>query len=128
MNYTNDIEYLLQLEYETMNYIEANITNQYCRNYLKAALCVTIYPPCDESGIQKLCSEQCDELLNSGQCSYDTRYIIEYINTNVASNSSINFTFTCVNSLSFSNSFLNVLPCQSSKCIHLADIAEIPPR
>ena len=106
-----------------MNYIEANVTNQYCRNYLKAALCVTIYPPCD-NGIQKLCSEECDFILNSGTCSFDTRYFIEYV-TNVVS---IHFTFNCSNSLGFSNRFLNTTPCESSKCISLIKIAEIPPR
>jgi len=67
LNYTNDID-LIQLEISAMNYIDTRVTNQYCRNYLKTALCVTIYPPCD-GGIQTLCSEECDSLLNSGTCS-----------------------------------------------------------
>ena len=121
LNYTNDVEYLLQLEYEAMNYIEANITNQYCRNYIKAALCVTIYPPCNDG--EKLCSEECDKLLNSGKCSSDTGYLIEYIDS-----LSENFTVNCSNSLSFSNTFLSTMPCQSSKCISLVEIAETPAR
>jgi len=123
-NYTDDVEYLLQLEYKAVNYIEANVTNQYCRNYLKAALCVTIYPPCDESGVQKLCSKVCDHLLNSGACSSDTRYLIEYVNS--LSSSFENFTINCSYSLSFSNSFLNTIPCQNSKCVSLLKIAETP--
>ena len=110
-----------------MNYIEANVTNQYCRNYLKAALCVTVYPPCNDS-IQMLCSEECNYLLNSGLCSFDTKYLIEYVNTNVLLDSSINFTINCADSLKFSNSFLDTVPCQSSKCISLIETAEIPPR
>ena len=103
-----------------MNYIEANVTNQYCRNYLKVALCVTIYPPCDD-GVQKICSELCDTLLNSGTCAFDTQYLIEYI-----SNVDMNFTINCSNSVSFSSGFLTTVPCQSDKCISLIEIAETP--
>ena len=127
LNYTDDIHYLLQLEYEAVNYIEANVTNQYCRNYLKAALCVTIYPPCD-NGVLKLCSEECNELLNKGACSLDTKHFTEHA-TNVMSNSFITpFVINCTNSLDFSNKYLNEDPCQSSKCISLTNIAEIPSR
>ena len=138
LNYIDDVKYLLQLEYEAMNYIEANVTNQYCRNYLKAALCVTIYPPCDGSGVQKLCSEVCDSILNSGTCSFDTRYLTEYVTQIISnssmkftmncSNSSMKFTINCSNSLGFSVSFLNTMPSQSGKCVSLAEIAKIPPR
>ena len=109
-----------------MNYIETNVTNQYCRNYLKAALCVTIYPPCDDGGVQKLCSEVCDSVLNNGMCSFDTRYLVEYV-TIMTSNSFINFTINCSNSVSFSNGFLNTMPCQRNECVSLLQIAEIPP-
>jgi len=126
LNYTDDVEYLLQLEYEAVNYIEANVTNQYCRNYLKAALCVTIYPPCDESGVQKLCFKECDSLLNSGACSSDTRYLTEYINS--LSNHFINFTINCSNSLSFSNSYLGIASCPNTNCISILKIAESPAR
>ena len=126
LSYNDDIQYLLQLEYEVMNYIETNVINQYCRNYLKAALCVTIYPPCD-NGIQKLCSEECDNLLNKGACSFDTKYLNEYV-ADVMSNYSIELTINCSDSLGFSNQFLNTSPSQNNKCISLIKIVEIPPR
>ena len=108
-----------------MNFIEANVTNQYCRNYIKAAVCVTIYPPCN-GGVQKLCSEECDELLNSGECSSDSRYLTEYISS--LSNYFENFTINCSNSLSFSSKFLSTMPCQSSQCVSLLAISETPAR
>ena len=108
-----------------MNYIEANVTNQYCRNYIKAALCVTIYPPCND-GVQKLCSEECDKLLNSGKCSPDTRYLNEYVKK--LSKYFENFTISCSNSLIFSNKFLSTMPRQSNKCISLLTITETPAR
>ena len=107
-----------------MEYIETNVTNQYCRNYLKAALCTTIYPPCD-GGVQKLCSKVCDSLLNNGTCSSDTRYLTEFM-TNIELNSLINFTINCSDSLSFSSRFLSKMPCHSNKCIPLTEIAETP--
>ena len=126
LNYTNDVERLLQLEHEAMNYIEANVTNQYCRYYLKAALCATIYPPCDD-GVQKLCSKECDSLLNKGACYYDKRYLIEHV-ANTVSNLFQNFTINCSNSLDFSSSFTSTKPCQSSKCISIIKISKTPPR
>ena len=108
-----------------MNFIEANVTNQYCRNYIKAALCVTLYPPCN-GGVQKLCFEECDGLLNSGECSSNTRYLTEYMNN--LSEYFENFTINCSNSRSFSNEFLNEVPCQSSECVSLLKIAETPDR
>lgn len=124
-NYTGNTEFLLQLEYEAMNYIERNVTNQYCRNYLKAALCVTIYPPCYSDGVQKLCSETCDMVLNSGACSTDTISLNEFVSS-IVSNSDMYFSVSCSNSLSFSSRFTSTLPCQSSKCISLIEIAETP--
>ena len=126
-NYTEDVEYLLQLEYTAMNYIEANVSNQYCKNYLKAALCVTVYPPCNGSGVQKLCSEECDGLLNNGTCSYDTRNLTNYIN-NVLSNLFTNFSINCFDSMSFLNEISNTNPCQSDKCVSLLEIADYPAR
>ena len=125
LNYTDDVDYLLQLEYEAVNYIEANVTNQYCRNYLKAALCVTVYPPCND-GVQKLCSEECDNLLNSGTCSSDTTNLIEYMNR--LSNYSESFEIDCSNSLIFSRKLSSTMPCQSSKCASLLNITETPAR
>lgn len=124
LNYTDDTNYLLQLEYVAMNYIEENVTNEYCRNYIKAALCVTIYPPCDD-GVHKLCSDVCDTLLNSGTCSDDRRHLIEHI-TNVEPNLFINFTVNCSDSLIFSKKFLSTMPCESNMCISLIEIAETP--
>ena len=124
LNYTNNVEYLLQLELKAMEYIEANVTNQYCRNYLKAALCTTIYPPCND-GAQKLCSEVCDSLLNNGTCSSDTKHLTEFV-TNIGFNSLVKFTINCSDSLSFSSRFLSKMPCLSNKCISLTEIAETP--
>ena len=125
--YTDDIEYLLQLEYTAVNYIEANVSNHFCRNYLKAALCVTIYPPCNDSGVQKLCYEECDSLLNNGICSSDARYLIQHVN-NMSSNAYSNFTIDCFNSLNFLGRFSNADPCQSNSCVSLLDITEFPTR
>ena len=111
-----------------MNYIEANVSNQYCRNYLKAALCVTIYPPCNDSGVQNLCSEECDGLLNNGECSTNTRYLTEHVNS-MLPNSFTDFTINCSkNSTSFLNRLSNKNPCQSSNCVSLLEIAEFPDR
>ena len=104
-----------------MNYIEVNVTNIYCRNYIKAALCVTVYPPCN-GGVQKLCSEECDRLLNSGECSSDIRYLTEYIKS--LSNYFDNFTINCSNSLSSANKFLSAMPSESSECVSLLATAE----
>jgi len=106
-----------------MNYIDIHVINQYCRNYLKTALCVTIYPPCD-GGVQKLCSEECDSLLNSGICSDDTVNLIEHVN-NLTSNPFINFTINCSNSLQFSSLFLNI-SCYADNCVYITDIADVP--
>ena len=122
LNYSDNVDYLLQLEYEAIKYIKANVSNRYCRNYLKAALCVTIYPPCD-NGAQKLCSEECNNLLNSGTCSSDTTNLIEYINR--LSSHSENFIIDCSNSLIFSKI---TIPCQDNNCISLLNITESPAR
>ena len=106
-----------------MSYIDGNVTNQYCKNYLKTALCVTIYPPCDGS-VQRLCSEECDSLLNSGTCSNDTVNLIEHVN-NLISHPLINFSINCYDSLQFSSSFLNV-SCHTDSCIYITDYAEVP--
>jgi len=108
-----------------MNYIDANITNRYCRNYLKTALCVTIYPPCDDGGIKRLCSEECDSLLNSGTCFGDTVNLIEHVNNNFMSHLLINFTLNCSYSLQFSSIFYNI-SCQSDSCVYITDIVEVP--
>jgi len=122
LNYTNDID-LLQLEISAMNYIDTNVTNQYCRNYLKTALCVTIYPPCD-GGVQKLCSEECDSLLNSLTCSDDTVNLIEHVN-NFISHPFVNFTINCSNSLQFSELFSNQ-SCPGKNCVSLTDSSGVP--
>ena len=69
--YTEDVD-LLELEVKAMNYLKENVSNQYCRNYLTAAICVTVYPPCNVSNnasVQRLCPGECDSLLNSSTCS-----------------------------------------------------------
>ena len=121
-NYTDDVENLLQLEYEAMNYIEANITIQHCRDYLKAALCVIIYPPCDGSGVQKLCTEECENLLNSEACFSYTKELSDYA-TGIISSS---FTFNCSNSLGNMNIFSDIAPCESSNCVSLLQTTETP--
>ena len=111
-----------------MDYIEENVTNQYCRNYLKAALCVTIYPPCDISSngsIQRLCPGQCDSLLNNSSCSSDTEDVTEFISSEMG-DPVINFTIDCSNSLSFANTFLNMSLCSTNSCISILDSAEVP--
>ena len=113
----------MQLEISAMNYIDAHVTNQYCRNYLKTALCVTIYPPCD-GGVQRLCFEECNSLLNNGTCSNDTVNLIEHVN-NFISHPLINFTINCCNSLQFSSSFLKS-PCYTVNCINITSYAEVP--
>ena len=126
-NYTEDID-LLELEFKAMNYIEENVTNQYCRNYLKAALCVTIYPPCNVSNngsIQRLCPDNCNSLLNNQTCSSDTTNVVEFI-SNQVSDPTINFTINCSNSLDFANMFLNTSICYSDNCISILDHAKVP--
>ena len=108
-----------------MNYIDTNITNQYCRNYLKTALCVTIYPPCDDEGVQRLCSVECDSLLNSGTCFSDTMNLIEHVNNNFMSHSIMNFTINCSNSQHFPAQFLSRI-CPSKDCISITDSSTVP--
>ena len=125
--YTEDID-LLQLELEAMEFIEENVSNQYCRNYLKAALCATIYPPCNISnnaGVHILCPGECDSLLNSSTCSSDTTNLTEFVSS-LMDNLEINFAISCSNSLSFANMFLNVSICYHDVCISILDIAEVP--
>ena len=105
-----------------MNYIEANINNQYCRNHLKAALCVTIYPPCDGDGVQKLCTEECHKLLNSEVCLSYTKQLSDYATGEISSF----FTFNCSNSLENLNAFSNTTMCESSNCVPLLQTAETP--
>ena len=122
LNYTNDID-LIQLEISAMNYIDTHVTNQYCRNYLKTALCVTIYPPCD-GGVQRLCSEECDSLLNSGTCYDGTVNLIKHVN-NFISHPYINFTINCSNSLQFSEMF-STKSCSSKNCVSMTTSSNVP--
>ena len=126
--YTEDVD-LLQLEFKAMNYIEENVSNQYCRNYLKAALCVTIYPPCNNvsnnASVQRLCPGECDSLLNSSTCSSDTTNVVGVLSSQIA-DPFINFTINCSNSLSFANMFLNTSTCYDNNCISILDSAEVP--
>jgi len=123
LNYTNDID-LMQLEISAMSYIDTHVTNRYCRNYLKTALCVTIYPPCGDGGVQRLCSEECDSLLNSGTCSNDTVNLIEHVN-NFISHSIINFAINCSNSQYFPAQFLSRI-CPSKDCVSITDSSTVP--
>ena len=121
---------LLQLEFEAMNYIEANVRNQYCRNYLKAALCATVYPPCDNVSnntisAQRLCPGECDSLLNSSTCSSDTTNLVEFLSSQIT-NPNINFTINCSNSLTFANMFLNTSICYDNNCTSILDNSEVP--
>ena len=108
-----------------MDYIEENVTNQYCRNYLKVALCVTIYPPCGNGSVQRLCPGQCDSLLNNSSCSSDTEDVTEFISSEMG-DLVINFTIDCSNSLSFANTFLNTSICSTNNCFSILDSAEVP--
>ena len=111
-----------------MNYIEENVTNQYCRNYLKAALCVTIYPPCNVSNngsVQKLCPESCDSLLNNSTCSSDAESLSDFISNEMV-DPVINFNIDCSDSLSFANMFSNTSICYTDSCISILDSAKVP--
>ena len=127
-NYTPGNIDLLQLEFKAMNYIEENVTNQYCRNYLRAALCLTIYPPCNVSNngsVQRLCPDSCDSLLNNSSCSSDTKDVTAFISSKM-SDSFVNFTLDCSNSLSFANTFLRTSICSTNSCISILENTEVP--
>ena len=111
-----------------MNYIEENVTNQYCRNYLRAALCVTIYPPCNVSNngsVQRLCPEECNSLLYNTTCSSDTEDIINFISSEVA-DLVIDFTIDCSDSLNFASMFLNGSFCHLDNCVSILDSVKAP--
>ena len=112
-----------------MNYIEENVINQYCRNYLRAAICVTIYPPCNVSNndsVQRLCPEECNSLLYNTTCSSDTKDVINFISSEVA-NPVIDFTIDCSDSLNFAKMFLNGSFCHTdSRCISILDGVTVP--
>ena len=125
--YTDDVD-LLQLEFEAMEFIDENVSNQYCRNYLKAALCATIYPPCNISNnasVHILCPGECDSLLNSSTCSSDTTNVSEFVSS-LTKDLEINFTISCTNSLSFANMFLNTPISYHDDCISILEIVEVP--
>ena len=125
--YAENID-LLQLEFVTMEFIKENVSNQYCRNYLKVAVCVTIYPPCNISNnasVHILCPEECESLLYSSACSSDTTSLTEFV-TSLMENLEMNFTINCTNSLSFSNMFLNTTTCYHDDYISILDTAEVP--
>ena len=124
-DYTEDVD-LLNLEFTALNYIENNVTNQYCRNYLKAAICATIYPPCNVSNngsVQRLCPEVCDNLLNSSTCSSDTTSMVAFVSSHVTDH----FTVTCSNSLSFASMFMNTSIHSNGNCISILENTEVPP-
>ena len=111
-----------------MKYIEENVTNQYCRNYLKAAICVILYPPCNASNngsVQRLCPQQCESLLINSTCSLDTTNVIDFVSSQIA-DPITNFTINCSNSLSFANMFLNTSVYCDNDCISILDIAQVP--
>ena len=125
--YTDDVD-LLQLEFEAMEFINENVSNQHCRKYLKAALCATIYPPCNISNnasVYILCPRECDSLLNSSTCSSDTTSVTEFMSS-LIEDLEINFTISCSNSLSFANMFLNTSTCYCDDCISILDITTVP--
>ena len=122
--YTEDID-LLQLEFKAMNYIDENVTNEYCRNYLREALFVTIYPPCNVSNndsVQQLCPGICESLLNNSTCSSDTTNVVEFVSSQMTTN----FTINCSNSFTFANTFLNTSICYSNNRISILDNAKVP--
>ena len=125
--YTKDID-LLQLEINAMNYIEETVTNHYCRNYLRTALCVTIYPPCNISNngsVQRLCPEECYSLLYNTTCSSDTEGIINFL-SNEMEDSIVDFTMDCSDSLNFAYMFLNKSLCKTDSCYSILDSVEVP--
>ena len=125
--YTEDVD-LLWLEFEAMEFIEENVSNQYCRNYLKTAICAIIYPPCNISNnasVHILCPEECDSLLNNSTCSSDTTSVNEFMSS-LIEDLEINFTISCTNSFSFANMFLNSSAYYQNDCISILDNAEVP--
>ena len=126
--YTEDVD-LLWLEFEAMEFIEENVINQYCRNYLKAAICATIYPPCNISNnasVHILCPGECDSLLNSSMCSSDTINVTEFLSS-LIEDLGINFTISCSNSFSFANMFLNSSStCYHNDCISILGVTQVP--
>ena len=124
LKYTEGIN-LLQLKFKAMNYIEENVTNEYCRNYLRKALCVTIYPPYNVSNngnVQLLCPGICESLLNNSTCSSDTTNVVEF----VSSQTTTNFLINCTDSLTFAKTYLNTSVCHSNKYISILDNAKVP--
>lgn len=109
LNYSGDVDLMQQLEYDAINYINSNISNHYCRNYLRAALCATLYPPCNENGdnvtVQRLCPDECNSLLNSSSCLQVTTGLANIMWRNV----SVNFIINCANSVEFATSLSDVL-------------------
>ena len=102
-----------------MNYIEETVTNQFCRNYLRAALCVTIYPLCNISNngsVQRFCPEKCNSLLYNSTCSSDTKDIMTFISNEMA-DLVVDFTIDCSDSLNFAYMFLNGSLCKSGSCL-----------
>ena len=119
---------LLQLELRAMKFIKENVSNQYCRNYLKVAVCATIYPPCNISNnvsVHILCPEECNSLLYGSACSSDTTNLTEFV-TSLIEDLEINFTISCSNSLSFADMFLNTTTCYHDDYISILDTAEVP--
>ena len=108
---------LAELESYVINYLETNITNEICRDYLKVAVCITIYPPCTDNGtiVEQLCSENCDTLFNEGTCAQETTSVVEVVNDFLA-DPMIEFTFNCPNTSSFVEAYLNTSLCQCEQC------------
>ena len=104
-----------------MNCIEETVTNQFCRNYLRAALCVTIYPLCNISNngsVQRFCPEECNSLLYNSTCSSDTKDIITFISNEIADlKLVVDLTIGCSDSFNFAYMFLNGSLCKSDSCL-----------
>ena len=109
LNYTSDLDVLF-LESDIIDYIESNITNEPCRDYLMVTVCATIYPVCtDNDTVQQLCSEECEDILND-MCMQEAVDVIEYINEWMG-DSVVNFTLNCSNSLNFAELYLESPVC-----------------
>jgi len=122
LNYTDELD-LAELERYVFNYIEINVTET-CRDYLKVAVCVTIYPPCTDNGttVQQLCAENCEALLIDGICTQEATSVIDTVNDFVA-DPIIDFTFNCPNSSSFAEAFLNTSLCLDECCFVMTSAA-----
>lgn len=110
LNYTSNIDMLL-LELNITDYIESNVTNELCREYIMVVVCATIYPVCRQDGVvQQLCSEECDTVISEDMCVEDVANVTAYVNELIG-DPTIHFTINCSNTLEFAEQYLESSVC-----------------